>query len=146
MISVGCQILVVSALRSGPPDQLRIDHDIVPSVSDLVFKLLTFKLLWHHNGDPLLASMLQVSCLSRDSHVVVVGVEGLGGLRSLKIMLQSLVPVLGRVVGHVVFVNEIVVNFPFDDRLVLVLQVILNLVFLSFILFVCWVPKVILLF
>lgn len=43
-----------------------------------------------------------------------------------------------------VFVNQVIVNFSFDDRLILIFQIILNLVFFSLILLICWVPEVVL--
>jgi len=47
-------------------------------------------------------------------------------------------------VCHMVFVNQVIVNFSFDDRLILIFQIILNLVFFSLILLICWVPEVVL--
>lgn len=47
-------------------------------------------------------------------------------------------------VRHMVFVNQVIVNFSFDDRLILIFQIILNLVFFSLILLICWVPEVVL--
>ena len=43
-----------------------------------------------------------------------------------------------------VFVNQVIVNFSFDDRLILIFQIILNLVFFSLILLIYWVPEVVL--
>lgn len=47
-------------------------------------------------------------------------------------------------VRHMVFVNQVIVNFSFDNRLILIFQIILNLVFFSLILLICWVPEVVL--
>lgn len=88
--------------------------------------------------------MLQIPGFTSNSDVVVMSMKTLRCLASLKVVLQGLISVFRRMVRHMVFVNQVIVNFSFDDRLILIFQIILNLVFFSLILLICWVPEVVL--
>ena len=119
MVPISSEILV-SVLRSRSPNELRVDGDIVPSVPDFILKLLSLIFLRTDDRNTFLTSMLQISSFTSNSDVVVVSMQAFGCLASLEIVLQGLIHILRGMVCHMVFVNQVIVNFPFDNGLVLI--------------------------
>ena len=144
MVPICCQIIVISILRAALSYQLGINHDITPSVPDLFFKLLLLEFLWHNDWHTFL-TRLQISSFTCHCNIFVERMEALCSLTPLKVMVQSLIPVLGRMFCHVIFIYKIIVNFASDQSLVFFFQIFADLILLGHVLFVPRVSVIILL-
>ena len=126
------------------PDKLRVNHDCLPGISDLILDLLLFELLGHDDASANLWC-LKVACLACHRDILVEFVERLG-LDNRRVVLLRLHSILSRILDHLVLLEQVRIDLLLDDGLILLLHVVDYLCGLGDVLVLNMVPEVVLLF